>query len=75
MAAANISSRDLTWLNEKYGAFIVTRWSPKSHRFIQIGKVHPTVQAARAAAERADRHPFMAFVDIEPQALKAKGFA
>jgi len=53
-------------LNAKYSAFYLTRYSPKSYRFIQIGKPRRTIQEATKAAIKADAKDghWMTFVDV-----------
>lgn len=61
--------------NATYGEFFVTRWSIISSRQVQVGKSHPTVEAAIAAARDADRRGdgrFMHFIDVVSPSRNAR---
>lgn len=57
--------------NEKYSAFYLTRYSPKTGNIVQVGKPRRTIEDALAAAARIDnrnRHKrsHLTFVDVVP---------
>ena len=64
---------DWSRMNAKYGAFSVMRWSKKTYRYIQSGKVHTTVESALCACLALDKKygPLSAFVDIHTAALSS----
>lgn len=58
------------YLNQKYGAFWVTRHDFNTHRSVGIGKSYPTIAEAMVALRRLQkikRHPEqILMVDIKP---------
>lgn len=52
--------------NAKYSAFYLVRYSPRTYRFVQVGKPRRTIQEATKAAMKADtpRGDWMTFIDV-----------
>lgn len=53
-------------MNAKHGAFVLTRYSRAQCRYIAVGKVHRTIEAAQVAARLADKRfpDNMHFIDL-----------
>ena len=61
-----MSALEAERLNAKYSEFYLTRWSPRTYRFKQVGKPRRTIQEATKAAmmmDAKDGH-WMTFIDV-----------